>query len=135
MLNNLNNNSNPNFLAFKKKQYQDIYAHEKAHKNAGGALAGPIVIEKNSDGVATGGHVSIQMPKLDESNPDDTIKKAQIVIKAALAPHDPSGQDYKVASEARAVLARANALKKEGNFTYSAAQNVIKQGEKIDYTA
>lgn len=28
------------------KNYNEIYAHEQAHKSAGGALAGSIVIEK-----------------------------------------------------------------------------------------
>ena len=31
-----------------KSNFEKIYAHEKAHKNAAGALAGAIVIEKNA---------------------------------------------------------------------------------------
>ena len=43
-----------------RKNYAEIYAHEKAHQNAGGALAGPIVIEKNEEGIPVGGHVNIK---------------------------------------------------------------------------
>ena len=34
-----------------RKNYNEIYAHEAAHKRAAGSLAGPIVIEKNADGI------------------------------------------------------------------------------------
>jgi hypothetical protein len=51
------------------------------------------------------------MPVLDKNNPDKTIKHADIVIKSAMAPHDPSGQDYKVAAEARSIKAEAQRCK------------------------
>ena len=89
------------------QRYNEIYNHELAHKSAAGALAGPIVIEKNKEGIPIGGHVSIKMPKLNLANPKETINHADMVIKAALAPDDPSEQDYKVASEARAIKAQA----------------------------
>lgn len=40
-----------------KKNYDEIYAHEAAHKAAGGSLAGSIVIERNADGIPMAGHV------------------------------------------------------------------------------
>lgn len=43
-----------------KRNFDKIYAHEAAHKRAGGALAGAIVIEKNAQGIPVGGHVSIK---------------------------------------------------------------------------
>ena len=89
------------------QRYKEIYTHEKAHKNAAGSLGGSIVIEKNSQGIPTGGHVDIKMPALDKENPDKTIKHADIVIKAAMAPGDPSSQDYKVAAEAKAIRNKA----------------------------
>ena len=55
-----------------KKNYNEIYAHEMAHKRAGGALAGQIVIEKNAEGIPIGGHVDIKMPSLDAQNPEKT---------------------------------------------------------------
>ena len=93
------------------ERYRDIYAHEQAHKTAAGSLGGPIVIERDSDGIPVGGHVDIKMPALDKENPDKTIKHADTVIKSAMAPADPSGQDYKVASEAKHIKAEAIAEK------------------------
>ena len=72
---------------------------------------GNIVIENDSNGIPIGGHVPIQMPTLDKKNPDKTIKHADTVIRAAMAPSDPSSQDYKVAAEARAIKAEAEAYK------------------------
>ena len=93
-----------------RERYNEIYAHELAHKNAAGSLAGPIVIEKDSNGVPIGGHVSIKMPVLDKNNPEKTIEQANTVIKAAMAPSDPSGQDYKVAAQAERIKAQAKRL-------------------------
>lgn len=93
------------------QQYNKIYAHEAAHKAAAGKYGGSIVIEKNSEGIPFAGHVSIQMPTLDKNNPQKTIDHAQTVINAAMAPGDPSSQDYKVAAQARAILSEAQAIK------------------------
>lgn len=93
-----------------RERYNEIYAHELAHKHAGGSLAGPIVIEKDSNGIPIGGHVSIAMPTLDKNNPEKTINQANTVIKAALAPSDPSSQDYKVAGQAENIKVQAKRL-------------------------
>lgn len=103
-----------------RKNYQEIYAHELAHKNAAGSLAGPIVIENNSEGIPISGHVSIRMPRLDEKNPDKTIKQAETVIKSAMAPSDPSGQDYKVAAEAKSIKNKAENVKRQHKIDYYA---------------
>lgn len=92
------------------RNYNEIYAHEQAHKSAGGALAGNIVIEKNADGIPVGGHVPIKMPALDPNNPQKTIDEANIVIRSAMAPGNPSPQDYKVAAQARAIKAQAQSM-------------------------
>lgn len=94
-----------------KKNYDEIYAHEMAHKRAGGALAGQIVIEKNAEGIPIGGHVDIKMPSLDAQNPEKTINDANTVINSAMAPSDPSEQDYKVAAQAQNIKMKAQALK------------------------
>ena len=101
-------------------QYREIYSHELAHKHAAGSLAGSIVIEKNAQGLPVGGHVSIQMPKLNPDNPDETIEHANTVIKAALAPNDPSEQDYKVAGQAKAIKSKAENLKAKKRLDYYA---------------
>ena len=103
-----------------RKNYAEIYAHEAAHKRAGGSLAGSIVIEKNSDGIPVGGHVSIKMPKLNEDDPQETIKQADIVFKSAMAPENPSEQDYKVASEAKSIKAKAENIQNKKRLDYYA---------------
>jgi len=102
------------------KNYNEIYAHEMAHKMAGGKFAGDISIEKNSEGIPVGGHVPIQMPTLNRKNPQSTIDHANIVIKAAMAPSDPSAQDYRVANSAQQIKMQALAVKSEN------------QGKKLD---
>lgn len=94
-----------------QRNYNHIYAHELAHKSAGGSFAGAISIEKNADGIPVSGHVPIQMPVLDKNNPQKTIDHANTVIKAAMAPSDPSSQDYRVASEAADIKSKAEAFK------------------------
>lgn len=105
------------------RNYNHIYAHEMAHKAAGGSFAGAISIERNVEGIPVSGHVPIQMPVLDKKNPQKTIDHANTVIKAALAPSDPSGQDYKVANQASQIKMQAQALKNKN------------QGNKLDIQA
>lgn len=105
------------------KNYNHIYAHEMAHKAAGGQFAGAISIERNADGIPVSGHVPIQMPSLNRKNPQQTIDHANTVIRAALAPSDPSGQDYKVANQAANIKMQAQALKNKN------------QGNKLDLQA
>jgi len=102
-----------------KKNLAEIYAHERAHKAAGGSLTGPIVIDWKN-GIPIGGHVSIQMPALDPKNPQNTIDKASTVIKSAMAPADPSGQDYKVAAQAKSLKAQAERLQNKRKLDYYA---------------
>lgn len=99
------------------KNYNHIYNHEMAHKMAGGSFAGAITIEKDENGIPVSGHVPIQMPVLDKKNPQKTIDHANTVIKAAMAPGDPSEQDYKVAQKAENIKMQALAIKdnKTGN--------------------
>ena len=106
-----------------KKNYDEIYAHELAHKSAGGSLAGSIVIEKNADGIPVGGHVDIKMPSLDKNNPQKTINDANTVIRSAMAPSDPSAQDFKVKAQAENIKMRAQAVKSKNT------------GNKLDYNA
>lgn len=97
-----------------EKNYNHIYNHELAHKMAGGSLAGDIVIERNSEGIPFAGHVSIKMPALNVNNPQQTINDANTVIRSAMAPSDPSEQDYKVADTARSIKAQAeNAMNRK----------------------
>ena len=105
------------------RNYNHIYAHEMAHKMAGGSFAGNISIERNSEGIPVSGHVPIKMPVLDKTNPQKTIDHANVVIRAALAPGDPSAQDYRVANQAERIKMQAIAFK------------ASHQGKKLDLMA
>ena len=95
-----------------QQRYDEIYAHELKHKNAAGMFGGGIVIEEDGNGIPIGGHVDVLMPTLNKSNPNETIEHADVIIKSAMAPDDPSNQDYKVAAEARAIKAEAENYQK-----------------------
>lgn len=88
---------------------RDVRAHEMAHKIAGGDLTGPInykyVIGPNGKKYAVGGDVSIDVSP--GPTPQATVKKMERVIKAALAPVDPSAQDRAVAAQAEIELEQA----------------------------
>ena len=114
-------NQNYQQQAMIKQRHDEIYTHELKHKNAAGSLGGAIVIEKDANGVPTGGHVDILMPTLNKQDPDKTIKHADTVIKAAMAPNDPSDQDYRVAAKAKAIKAEAQMCK---NNNSSAGQKL-----------
>ena len=103
-----------------RKNYNEIYTHELAHKQAGGSLAGNIVIEKNSEGIPVGGHVSIRMPSIDKSHPEKAIRDADTVIKSAMAPADPSAQDYKVAAQAKTIKREAEGIQNKKGLDYYA---------------
>lgn len=92
-----------------KATEEKVKAHEAAHKAAGGNLAGPASYSytQGPDGRSyiTGGEVQIDMSP--GRTPQETISKMQQVIRAALAPADPSGQDRAVAAQAASQMAKA----------------------------
>ena len=103
--------NNPKFQAFRAKRNAEVMAHESAHAAAAGSFGGAIHIDYDGNGVATGGHVPIQMPSLDSSDPSKTVGHAQTVINAATAPGaDMSGQDAAVAAQAQSILGQAQVL-------------------------
>ncbi|AJC90047.1 hypothetical protein, SprA-related family [Campylobacter subantarcticus LMG 24377] len=81
---------------------REVRAHEAAHQAAGGALAGAASFgyTRGPDNkmYAIEGEVPIRMQK--GNTPEETIANAMQVIAAAMAPADPSPQDYKVAANA-----------------------------------
>ena len=90
-----------------------VKAHEAAHKAAGGNLASSATYSysQGPDGRSyiTGGEVQIDMSP--GRTPQETINKMQQVIRAALAPADPSGQDRAVAAQAANQMAQAQQQK------------------------
>ena len=80
-----------------------VRAHESAHISAGGGVVSGganFSYERGPDGklYAVAGEVPIDAGEA--STPEETITKAQRIRSAALAPSDPSPQDYKVAAMA-----------------------------------
>lgn len=107
-----------------KSRDREVKNHEQAHITAGGSyvLGGATYdYQTGPDGkqYAVGGSVNIDTSPVD-GDPEATIAKAQVVIKAALAPAEPSGQDQKVASAARQMMSEA---RKELNSQKNAANN------------
>ncbi len=84
---------------------QEVRAHEQAHKSVAGPYAGPISYETitGPDGreYAVGGSVQIDVSPV-PNNPEATIRKMEVVERAALAPADPSPEDFAVARAAQA---------------------------------
>jgi SprA-related family len=91
---------------------QEVRAHEQAHASAGGQYAGApnYGYDTGPDGrqYAVSGEVSIDASPV-PGNPQATIAKMDVVIKAALAPAEPSGQDRSVAAAATKQLQAAQA--------------------------
>jgi hypothetical protein len=97
------------------KTDQEVRAHEQAHIAASGGLAtsGPnYIYVTGPDGklYAVGGDVNIDVSPV-SNNPDATIQKMETVISAALAPAQPSTQDYTVASQAQMAIIQAQEQK------------------------
>ncbi len=94
-----------------KQRDQEVRAHEQAHMAAGGAHVrggASFTYQKGPDGqrYAVGGEVSIDTSEV-AGDPRATMAKAQMVMRAALAPANPSGQDMSVAASAAQTIAKA----------------------------
>jgi hypothetical protein len=95
---------------------REVRAHEAAHKLAGGPYAGSPTFKtvRGPDGrsYAVSGEVKIDTSEV-PNNPDATIRKLEIVKRAALAPSNPSAKDRQVAAEAEAKIQQARQEKRE----------------------
>jgi hypothetical protein len=97
-----------------KQRDAEVKAHEQAHMAAGGGLvqgAASYTYEKGPDGAmyAVGGEVKIDTSPA--RTPDQTIRKAQQIRRAALAPAQPSATDRAVAAAASRMEGQARAEK------------------------
>jgi len=93
-----------------KKRDAEVKAHERAHLAAGGPyISGGAQYEyergPDNRNYAVSGEVSIDVSP--ENTPEATIRKMQVVKRAALAPSDPSPQDRSVAAQATQIEAQA----------------------------
>jgi len=117
---NVKNDSNQDLSAEEQAQIQklkqrdtEVKAHEQAHLSAAGGIAtsgasfsyqrGP-----NGQRYAIGGEVQIDTSGV-AGDPAATLRKADMIKRAALAPASPSSQDFKVASQAISMAAKAQA--------------------------
>ena len=89
---------------------QEVRTHEQAHAAVGGRYAGApsYTYERGPDGkrYAIGGEVGIDTGAV-PNNPEATLSKMELVIRAALAPAEPSAQDRQVAAQAQVKMAEA----------------------------
>jgi hypothetical protein len=100
---------------------REVRAHEASHKAAAGALAqgsASFTYETGPDGqrYAVGGEVSIDTSPV-ANDPEATLRKAETIRAAALAPAEPSAQDHAVAAQAAqmAMEARAEIAQRRSN--------------------
>jgi len=88
----------------------EVRRHEQAHAAVGGPYAGAPAYQtvRGPDGrlYAVGGEVQIDVSDI-PGNPEATIRKLQVVRRAALAPAQPSAADRRVASIAQQGIAEA----------------------------
>ena len=110
----------------------EVRTHESAHQAAGGGMTGAATFtyQQGPDGkmYAIGGEVPVSIPS--GSSPQERISNARQAIAAAMAPSDPSSQDFAVASSATVMLTKAQQqLAKEaqeeitGKETYKNSSN------------
>ncbi len=94
-----------------KKRDLEVKAHEQAHLSTAGSYAtsgASFTYTTGPNGVryATGGEVSINTSEVD-GNPAATLRKADAIRRAALAPASPSSQDHQVARNATVMAQQA----------------------------
>lgn len=97
----------------------EVRNHEKTHQAAAGELSSggmSLVYQTGPDGRAYAVGGSVQIDTSTGRTPEETLRKAQRVRSAALAPSDPSSADIKVAARASQMEAQAQAeIAKKGN--------------------
>lgn len=124
-----------------------VRAHEMAHLAAAGGIAtggASYTYQRGPDGrmYAVGGEVPISVSG--GRTPEETVQKMRQVAAAAMAPADPSPQDYAVAASARQKEMKALAqmkkeqmerLRSEGVQNYIDAQKDTKPGGTLEVSA
>jgi len=130
-----------------KQRDLEVKAHEQAHLNAAGSIAiggASFTYQTGPNGVryAVGGEVSIDTSTVD-GDPAATLRKADAIRRAALAPANPSAQDQRVAGNATTMAKQARVdlveftqeLQKEPEITEKEPTNQTEEDNKIDSQA
>ena len=126
---------------------REVRAHEQAHAAVGGVHAGPptYTFEQGPNGrnYAVGGEVSISTSPV-AGDPEATIRKADQVKRAALAPAQPSAQDRAVAAQATQLKieaqlelreAKARERDEQANSRTDASRDGLQTGDLHDSSA
>lgn len=107
---------------------REVRAHEQAHAAAGGGYAGApsYTYSRGPDGrlYAVGGEVGIDTAPV-PGDPAATLRKMEVVQRAALAPAEPSAQDLRIAAEAQVQAMQARlelAVQQRGESTGERAE-------------
>lgn len=117
---------------------REVRTHEQAHAAVGGQYAGAPTysFKRGPDGqsYAVSGEVSIDTAPV-PNDPEATLRKMEVVLRAALAPVEPSGQDLSVASQAQTQAAQAHVelaelRRDEAEATRQAQQESAAGGEE-----
>lgn len=119
-----------------KARDREVKTHEQAHIAAGGSYVrggASYDYQTGPDGkkYAVGGNVSIDTSAV-EGDPQATINKAQIIIKAALAPAEPSSQDKAVANQARQMMSNARKELMQENKSNNSVDDKSAQTDKTN---
>jgi hypothetical protein len=95
-----------------KRRDREVRTHEQAHKAAGGSYAGSVRLtyQMGPDGkrYAVEGEVPIDVSPV-AGDPAATLRKMEVVARAAHAPASPSGADQAVAAQAARLMQQARA--------------------------
>lgn len=119
-----------------KNRDREVRTHEQAHLAAAGpyATGGPsLEYQAGPDGrrYAVGGEVSIDVSPI-PGDPEATLRKAQVIRAAALAPANPSAQDRSVAAAAAKMEVQAQQeLRQQEIEQNGATQNPFAQSLQI----
>ncbi|MEO1938757.1 MAG: putative metalloprotease CJM1_0395 family protein [Sulfurimonas sp.] len=122
----------------------EVKAHEAAHQAAGGGNTGPASFsyQQGPDGkmYAIGGEVSISIKG--GATPQEQIANARAIITAAMAPANPSSQDFAVANSAKMMemkaqqkLAKEQQQKNLAKESYTEMNDISKTQNSLDISA
>lgn len=92
---------------------REVRAHEQAHLSAAGGIAVTgaqfsFITGPDGQRYAVAGEVGIDVSAVPD-DPQATLRKAETIRRAAMAPARPSSQDHAIASQAAAMAAQAAA--------------------------
>ena len=112
---------------------REVRQHELSHAAAGGVYAGAPTFEyqRGPDGrlYAIGGEVSIDTSAV-PNDPEATLEKATVILRAALVVAEPSPQDRAVAARAAAMAAEARAEIAQQNIDPESDSDSLEEADK-----